>query len=669
MMTVEARSPGLMQRSGFHATGQRFVSESPETIIGSLTANSAFDIDLKQRNAWLAVITNLKAALEGLPDSHVFLEFTIPRMGRRVDAVVLNAGCVFVIEYKIGSRDFHPIDVDQVVGYALDLKNFHEPSHPLALIPILVSTDAKRVANPPSMSLRGMAADRIYEPILSAGLDLRHYLHAASSAFGGDSIDPSAWVEGRYKPTPTIVEAAQALYRNHRVEEITRNEAGAENLSNTASYVSAVIEESKRTSSKAICIITGVPGSGKTLAGLNIANVRTKAGEDEYAVFLSGNGPLVKVLRAALARDQKDRSKEPRRNRGQRLTEARSIEQFIQNIHHFRDANVQSNKPPVEKVVIFDEAQRAWDRRTTNEFMRKKRSAPLFDASEPEFLLSVMDRHRDWCTVVCLVGHGQEINTGEAGLNEWLTALSSRFPHWRVHLSDRIVAEPWAFGVSALPAAVVEDSRLHLATSIRSFRSESVSAFVSAVIDGKLSEAKVLSSNLGHFEFNITRDLQTAKDWIKRRRRGTERAGLLGFSNAIRLKSEGVFVKADIDCVHWFLANRLDVRASDYLEDIATEFDVQGLELDWTCVCLDTNLRISVQNTIEPMVFRGTKWQTVNDAARKAYVLNAHRVLLTRARQGVVIYLPRGNDDDPTRQTLWYSRLYDYLVCCGVESL
>src|SRR5579862_4433480 len=288
--------------------------------------------------------------------------------------------------------------------------------------------------------------------------------------------------------------------------------------------------------------------------------------------------------------------------------------------------------------------------------MKKKRHRPDFNSSEPEFLLSVMDRHEDWCTVVCLVGHGQEINTGEAGLNEWLTALSDRFPHWKVHLSDRIVSEPEAFGVSSLPKALVEDSRLHLATSIRSFRSESVSSFASAIIDGKPDEARALSANLNHFEFTITRDLGLAKDWIRRRRRGTERAGLLGFSNAIRLKPEGVFVKAEIDCVDWFLADRTDVRSSDYLEDIATEFDVQGLELDWVCVCLDDNTPIT-ERAIEPMTFRGTRWQSVNDFARRRYIMNAHRVLLTRARQGVVIFVPRGDEDDPTRQPGWYSQL------------
>ncbi len=653
-----------MKRADYQSSQQRFVFDSSDSIIGSLTANSRFPVDLKQRNAWLAIIAHLKTAIADLRDAYVFLEFTIPRMGRRVDAVLLSRGCVFVLEYKVGSQHFYPADIDQVVGYALDLKNFHEPSHTLPILPILIATNAE-----PQASRLEMSEDRVCEPILSNGPDLSGLLNKASAAFGGDPIDPLAWVDGRYKPTPTIVEAAQALYRNHRVDNITRNEAGAENLSETAAYVSSVIDASKRNGQKAICFITGIPGSGKTLAGLNIANLRTKMAADEYAVFLSGNGPLVKVLRAALARDQKDQAKARGAELISRTAGSRSVEQFIQNIHHFRDANVVSDLPPIEKVVLFDEAQRAWNRHKTTQFMRKERNNLDFDASEPEFLLSVMDRHKDWCTVICLVGNGQEINTGEAGLSEWLTALTKHFPTWQVHLSDRIVAEPEAFGVSDLPRALMTESRLHLSTTIRSFRSEKVSSFASAIIDGKPKEALALSKQLDRFDFKITRDLGNARDWLRQHRRGTERAGLLAFSNAIRLKPEGVFVKAKIDPVDWFLADRSDIRSSDYLEDIATEFDVQGLELDWVCVCIDANLRITETKALEPVAFRGTRWQAVNDVDRRKYTLNAHRVLLTRARQGVVIFVPNGDVDDPTRNPRWYDDLYEYFVGCGVANL
>jgi len=661
---VQGRRTEPLKRADYQATGREFISASSDAIIGSLATNSFFAVDPKQRDAWLAVITGLKAAIANLADSYIFLEFTIPRMGRRVDAVVLSHGCVFVLEYKVGSQHFYPADIDQVVGYALDLKNFHEPSHLLPIFPMLIATDAK---SRDSRFL--MSQDGVCEPILSNGGDLADLLTDVSTVFGGSLVDPFTWVEGRYRPTPTIIEAAQALYRNHRVHDITRNEAGAENLSQTADYVSSVIDASKRRSSKSICFLTGVPGSGKTLAGLNIATLRTRYAEDEYAVFLSGNGPLVKVLRAALARDQKYQAARQRGQTAPDMLAARSVEQFIQNIHHFRDANLTSERPPIEKVVLFDEAQRAWNRHTTTQFMKKKHHRLDFDASEPEFLLSVMNRHEDWCTVVCLVGNGQEINTGEAGLSEWLMALSKHFPTWEVHLSDYIVADPEAFGVSRFPNALIKERKLHLSTAIRSFRSESVSSFVSAMIDGKPNEALSISATMERFEFTITRDLGRARDWLRKHRRGTERAGLLAFSNAIRLKPEGVFVKAKIDPVDWFLADRSDIRSSDYLEDIATEFDVQGLELDWACVCIDANLRITDQKTIGPAMFRGTRWQAVKDLDRRKYILNAHRVLLTRARQGVVIFVSRGDNGDPTRKPCWYQRLYDYFISCGVREL
>lgn len=395
-----------MNRADYQGSAQAFGAASTDAILGSLTSNASFDVDLKQINAWKRTIEDLKGAIATLPTAYVFLEFRIPRMGRRADAIVVNSGCIFVIEYKVGSELFGPSEVDQTQGYALDLKNFHEPSHTLPIFPILVATAAK--AQPYQLE---MFDDRGCAPLHSNGQNLAEIIESFSSRFGGQDLDPAQWEKGRYKPTPTIIEAAQALYRNHQVEDITRNEAGAENLSKTSQYVGRVIDDAKTNDRKTICFITGVPGSGKTLAGLNIATSRTNTNADEHAVFLSGNGPLVKVLRAALIRDQKLR---PLR-RGE-VTGETSVNQFIQNIHHFRDDNLATAAAPIEKVVIFDEAQRAWDKKKASQFMRQDRGMESFDKSEPEFLLSVMARHEDWCTVICLVGNGQEINTGEAGI-------------------------------------------------------------------------------------------------------------------------------------------------------------------------------------------------------------------------------------------------------------
>ena len=651
-----------MNRYAYGSVSGTFLSTTDEDILGCLAQKAQFDITLQQRTAWIGSIWDIRKAITNLDDAHVFLEFVIPRMGRRADCIIIFRGCVFVIEYKIGSALFHSTDIDQVLGYALDLKNFHEPSHNLPIVPVLVATEA--ITGPIQIQ---PAHDLVCSPIMAAKGDLSSILILAAKHFQSQYVDPDGWVNGRYKPTPTIIEAAQALYRNHNVDEITRNEAGAENLSATAMYVSQVIDNAKANSKKAICLITGVPGAGKTLAGLNIANLRTKIAEDEHAVFLSGNGPLVKVLQAALIEDQRAQAKADGVELDVATSGRRSVAQFIQNIHHFRDANLDPFILPIEKVAIFDEAQRAWDNHQTSKFMRE-RGVTDFDMSEPQFLLSVMNRHKDWCVVICLVGHGQEINTGEAGLSEWLNACKNHFPEWQVHASTRLLKNNAEFGLSDTPSAFKFVDALHLSTSIRSFRSEAVSDFVAAMIENNPIKAKCIHAQMGAFEFVLTRELPVARQWLRNHRRGSERSGLLAFSNSTRLKPEGVFVKNEIDPVHWFLKDRKDTRSSDYLEDVATEFAVQGLELDWACVCIDANLR-HTPNGLVPMSFKGTRWQSVNDPARQRFILNAHRVLLTRARQGVIIFVPRGDENDPTREPKWYDGMFEYLQSCGIRAV
>lgn len=585
------------------------------------------------------------------------MEFLIPRMGRRTDLIILQSGIVFVVEYKVGSRTFDRSSLDQTYGYGLDLKHFHEPSHDRDIVPILVATEAI------GGQVGALEWDdlRLARPLTVNPEELAPAINFTSRVWGeGGSIDPTVWLAGRYRPTPTIVEAAQALYGGHNVEEISRSEAGAQNLTKTSDYVAEVIEQAKTTNKKIICFITGVPGSGKTLAGLNIATARQRSHSDEHAVFLSGNGPLVAVLREALALDavaQVKASETP----SSKTIEKRRASAFIQNIHHFRDEALTSLLAPDEKVVVFDEAQRAWDVEQTSKFMQQKKGKAGFAMSEPEFLLSIMDRHPDWCAIVCLVGGGQEINTGEAGIDEWLRALERSFPHWEAHLPDALET------TIALPGEVHAPA-LHLATSIRSFRAEKLSDFIGHVIDGDADAARRMHATLGEYPLLITRDLDSAREWLRSRKRGTERAGLLASSNANRLKPHGVFVKAKIEPEKWFLAEPEDVRSSDALEDAATEFDVQGLELDWACLCGDANLRRS-NGRWEMLQFRGSQWQAVNDCARQGYIANSYRVLLTRARQGLVIFVPEGSQTDHTRSPRHYDGIFEFLLECGFAPL
>ena len=657
----------MFSRSYYAASATEFLLTSPATVLGELVAHHTFTVDQNQRNAWQAEIAHLQEAANDLSDSYFFLEFAIPRMGKRADAVIVIAGHIFVIEYKVGADDYERHAIDQVLDYAVDLKNFHEGSHNRTLVPILVATKA------PSRQLRVQAwADGVMRPILTNRETFLPTIREVLASLKSVPIDAEAWAASSYKPTPTIVEAAQALYRGHDVQEISRSEAGAENLSRTGAYIAKVIDEAKRSGRKAICFVTGVPGSGKTLAGLNIATERMRSSEDEHAVFLSGNGPLVAVLREALANDEVDRSKATDAEPVSKKDAYRHASAFIQNIHHFRDEYVRKAAVPIERVVVFDEAQRAWNMEQASRFMREKRGQAEFEMSEPQFLLSVMDRHKDWCVVVCLIGGGQEINTGEAGLEEWLVAIERNYPDWHAHLSDRLTRVDY-FGGSHLPTSLerldaVLSPALHLATSVRSFRAEVLSDFVGAVVAGEAKLALSLHRELENYPLVITRRLEAARDWLRQLARGSERTGLVASSNAMRLKPNGIHVKAKIDPPVWFLADRTDVRSSFALEDVATEFDIQGLELDWVGMCWDANFRRE-GNGWKHYSFRGTRWERIIDPSRIAYLVNAYRVLLTRARQGTVIYVPLGSEIDDTRKPIFYDETYAFLRECGVTEL
>ena len=625
-----------------------------DQIIGAMASRLPFDLEASQREAWRYEIQHVRQLAGLMPDAHAFFEFVIPRMGRRADVIIAVGGVIFVVEYKVGPGAPGRSGIDQVYGYALDLKHFHETSHGRRIVPILIATGSEAS----NFDLK-WSGDGVAEPVAVAASQLSAVIECAISEAGATQLDPSDWANGRYKPTPTIIEAAQALYGGHKVSEISRSEAGAENLTRTAAAIDAVIEDAKLHHKKVICFITGVPGSGKTLAGLNIANRRMRFEGEEHAVFLSGNGPLVDVLREALTRDALEQAR-LRGGRASRPEEERKASAFIQNIHHFRDEALQSAEAPTGRIVIFDEAQRAWDVQQASRFMRDRGHAD-FSQSEPDFLIGVMNRHDDWCAVICLIGGGQEINTGEAGISEWIEALGRSYSHWHVHASPKVASDS-----PELP--LTQSADLHLATSIRSFRAEALSDFVGAVIDGDAAQARHLLTGLSEYPIVLTRDLAAARTWLRSHRRGTQRAGLLASSNALRLKPDGIFVKAKVDPPLWFLNASNDVRSSDALEDAATEFEVQGLELDWSCVAWDANFRRDKASWL-PMSFRGTKWQRVTDASRQQYVANAYRVLLTRARQGMVIYVPKGDPLDETRSPQCYDAIAAFLWDCGLSTL
>ncbi len=442
------------------------------------------------------------------------------------------------------------------------------------------------------------------------------------------------------------------------------------NLRVTSLRIDEIVNEAVAKHQKVICFVTGVPGAGKTLVGLNVATRhRRELEQPTHAVFLSGNGPLIAVLREALTRDEVAR----RKRAGERVRKsqvAESVKAFIQNVHHFRDDALIETEPPFEHVVVFDEAQRAWDLQQTSNFMRRKKKRVGFCQSEPEFLISYMDRHLDWAVVICLVGGGQEINTGEAGIDAWLGAVRETFPHWKMFISSRLSDSEYA-SENALEIArsrrhVRFDDSLHLAVSMRSFRAENVSTFVKAVLDCEIGAARENFTKLAtRFPIVLTRNLATAKEWVRTRARGSERFGLIASSKAQRLKPHAIDVRVDVDPVQWFLCDRDDTRSSYYLEDAATEFQVQGLELDWTCVTWDGDLRYCGSHWGYHN-FRGTRWCNIVKSDKRNYLRNAYRVLLTRAHQGMVIFVPPGDESDPTRSPEIYDSTFNYLADIGI---
>lgn len=648
-----------MARFYYFETIDNYLRQNDSEILGLLVKNHEFSLEEQQKNSWMIQIRLLKAWLSGIDGSIIF-EYSIPRMGHRVDCIVLSGSIVFVLEFKIGSSIFESHSIDQVTDYALDLKNFHEQSHDKKIVPILVCTEAQE--KPDSIAFY---EDGIAKPIRTNGRDLSRIIQKTCVMDFGNRIDPHMWINSIYKPTPTIIEAAQALYRGHSVEEISRSDAGAINLSKTSLAIKGIIDKSKLLNRKSICFVTGVPGAGKTLAGLNLANSWHNENNIEHAVFLSGNGPLVQILREALIRDEIHQGSIEKRS-----SITPKIRAFIQNIHHFRDAALDSTTAPIEKVVIFDEAQRAWTLEQTASFMKKKKGKDNFRQSEPEFLISVMDRHTGWATIVCLVGGGQEIYTGEAGLSEWFDALRRSFPHWDIYVSNKLDDYEYTRGKSVFegidPRHIYVNNDLHLAVSIRSFRSEKVSSFVKALLDCDRDEArKLLHETQPTYPLCVTRNLDVAKQWLRIKARGSERYGIVATAGAIRLKPFGIHVKIQLDHIYWFLNGKNDIRSSYYLEDVATEFDIQGLELDWVCIAWDADLRHDGTDWLFKM-FRGTKWQQIKDQTKALYLKNAYRVLLTRARQGMIIFVPYGDEADKTRLPSFYDRTYDYLRSIGI---
>jgi len=657
-----------MKRAYYSDKISNFLNTSNGEVIEKLVSANTFTLEQTQKDAWYEEIGILRNALQGLEGS-LYFEYSIPRMGERIDVLLLIGHIIFILEFKVGYKDFSASAIEQVWDYALDLKNFHETSHNKIIAPILIATKAKDV---PFLISFPAHNDKLIDPIKSSIGQLPDVFTKVLEFAEGELINSSNWENGRYSPTPTIIEAAMSLYKGHNVSEISRSDASAINLTTTTKAIADVISHSKQNSRKSICFVTGVPGAGKTLVGLNIATQHSDKENGLSSVFLSGNGPLVKILCEALARDKVDREKKA----GNKITKKLALSEvkaFVQNVHHFRDDCIKDEgNPPFEHIALFDEAQRAWNLEQTSNFMIRKKNIPNFNISESEFLISCLNRHKDWAVVVCLVGGGQEINTGEAGINEWIQSIINSYNDWDVYISPNLKDEEYGSEkilkeLQSYSTKIAFKPELHLSVSMRSFRAEHVSMFIKDILDIKVDRAKESLGKINEkYPIVLTRDLSKAKDWLKAKARGSERYGIVVSSQAERLKPLAIDVKSPMDPVNWFLNKKEDVRSSFYLEDVATEFDVQGLELDWVCVTWDADFRYTPEGWIHKS-FVGSKWNNIKSEQRKIYLKNAYRVLLTRARQGMVIVVPYGDAEDPTRDPSFYNDTFEYLKEIGLS--
>ena len=638
-------------RSWYSAHIDEFASVSINEIIGRLSqscVNDGFNAERAQVDAWREEIAILRSAFNQLNNATIFLEFNIPRMGKRIDAVLLihsDKPHIVIMEFKVGQDKFITSDIDQVIDYSLELRNFHQGSHYASIISVLVATDYNGELQKDSNVYR-MGSKHLAE-----------FINSIEYCTGNGA---DGWEGSPYKPTPTIIEAARALYSGHNVDEITRNEAG-DNITSTCRRINEIIQDCKENNKKAIIFVTGVPGAGKTLVGLNIATQKREASEEDHAILLSGNGPLVNVLTEALARDEKER-------KGVSIGEARTrVKSFIQIVHHYRDEYIKDTSAPSEHVAIFDEAQRAWDGDTVTSWMNRKKRPWTHGESESGFLISTMDRHNDWACIICLVGGGQELKKGEAGIKAWIDAVPK---NWEILISPSITDSE--YDVSTVPSTAIEYTELHLATSMRSFRAEKVSHFIKALLDIDASAKDIFVEIKDSYSIKITRDLKLAKKWIKKSAKGTERPGMLATSRAQRLIPFAIDSSKGVNEVRYFLDGKQSNKSSYFLEDAASEFVCQGLELDYSLVCWDADVRYSrgtwqyynSQNIQE----KGIVWH--NNRANKQEAKNAYRVLLTRARQGMVIFIPNGNyPPDETRKQEFYDGTYNYLKSLGIDEI
>lgn len=650
--------------AGYSARVNSFLEHVPQNIVEALALSQARAFrtnEPQQLRAWEDTIALLRRGLGKLPEAlewRLVLEFPIRRLGRRIDAVLITPRGSLVLEFKSGATTHSNSDRRQVEDYALDLQDFHAGSRYHPIVPILVATCANSNPTDWEFFYEGTAAKTINATAQDLGSVIETtWLRLPA---GNEALDVDVWEHAPYRPAPGIIDAACTLYSHHSVADIAAARADAVNLTTTTNVILNAVKTAKQEGQYIALFVTGIPGAGKTLCGLNAV---FGTGRDADATFLTGNPTLVHVLREALARDAARGDRNLMRAARQRTKAS------IQALPAFRDEYVQKEGTPPEHVAVIDEAQRAW---SSAHAVRKSADRPVrLTDSEPGHLLEIMGRHDDWAVVVCLIGNGQEIHDGEGGLAEWGAALRAQ-PKWKVMAAPGTLtsADPRQLmpdlpGLLALP-------ELHLDVPMRSLRNSVAAPWVDAVLEGRSDDARILADTRGPLPFSITRDLAAMRAYLRHAARGNRRAGLIASSGAKRLRADGLgseLPHMDAGAVaRWFLDHwPEDVRASDALEQVATEFSCQGLELDYVGLCWGGDLIRG--NGWRARNFSGTNWQSSQVVEKISNRINTYRVLLTRARYETIIWVPHGDAGDRTRRPAEYDLVADYFIACGAQML
>lgn len=670
------KTPG---KTYYESSIEDFVAHKyPSDIVDFLTesdeSTDEYELHL-QKGAWSNQIKILQKYLID-KKGYIIFEYALSRVNMRIDVVLLMDGVVYSLEFKNNEVEFEPDAINQADGYGYALKNFYEVNRDKYVVPILIATKA-----PDSECSSGadLGIDKLFSLFKANTNKMEQYIDLIRSKYGSDVIytekDFEDWIKSPFKPNPTIIQSARSIYMNNQVDEFFKFDAGEENLKITEGTVECIVKEAKKNKKKIICFVSGVPGAGKTLVGLDLAGKtrnNTESGLPE-AVFFSGNGPLINVLTEALGRDayRNNPEKYPSKYRA-----TQDVKAFIQDLHAFKQDIIAVKKKTVdENVLIFDEAQRVWDEEQLRKWLVKKGAdKSYYGLSEADLLLSVFDK-KEWGVIVALVGLGQDIHTGENGLGVWFKSLLEKNKDWEIRLSKEIFTQnadnlaEYVDSVMKNPR-VKEDSGLYLKTCIRTPRAKNLSEFAEALLHNEPEKAKEALLRFDNYPICITRDLRKAEQFVSSNSLRKERCGKLCSSNS-KILGRNSHSFDNID--NWHFANwMLDESgrdSSNSLEFAASEFNIQGLEIDWSLLGWDMDMYYVNGEWHMQKMLTAKRFEESTELQKK-HILNSYRVLLTRARKGIVIYIPKKNDfEDPYGVSKYYDSTYEYLKSCGIKDL